>query len=131
NFSLRTGVTACNRLVASENVATMTSLSMDHLRVGLFFLRVLIVAEADLVRAVAGDALDLPHRDHGQEADEQREQREEEAEAADQDREVELGWIEHAPARRQEVAVQADDDDYEALEPHADVDHDGDHEQHR
>ena len=35
----------------------------------------------------------------------------------------------HAPRRGQEVAVQAGDDDHEALEPHADVDDHRDHEQ--
>ena len=35
----------------------------------------------------------------------------------------------HAPRRRQEVAVQAGDDDHEALEPHADVDDERDDEQ--
>ena len=37
----------------------------------------------------------------------------------------------HAPGRRQEVAVQAGDDDHEPLEPHADVDDDRDDEQRR
>ena len=37
----------------------------------------------------------------------------------------------HAPRRGQEVAVQAGDDDDEALEPHADVDDQRDDEQHR
>ena len=37
----------------------------------------------------------------------------------------------HAPGRRQEIAMQAGDDDHEPLEPHADIDDERDDEQHR
>ena len=65
-------------------------------------------------------------RNHRQEADEQEQQEQEEADRADVGRPVPERRVVHAPRRRQEVAVEARDDDHEPLEPHADVGHDGD-----
>ena len=49
------------------------------------------------------DALDLCHRDDGQEATEQQEQREEQSKTSDQHADVHPRWIEIRPAGRQKV----------------------------
>src|ERR671930_2231165 len=64
----------------------------------------------------------LEDGDDGQEAYEEEHQEEEEADGPEEHREVEDGRRVHAPGGGEEVAVEADRDDDEALEPHADVD---------
>ena len=68
-------------------------------------------------------------RDHRQEPHEQEEERHEHADRADERHPVPDRRVVHPPRRGQEVAMQRRDDDHEALEPHADVDHHRDHEE--
>src|SRR5947209_6683572 len=112
-FSLRTGGMARRRLSASENVATRKSRGLRTESLLVCFCRFFgrLFVQDRMVRALPDHALDLPHRDHGEEADEEQEAGEKEAEAADQDADVDEGRLEHAPARRQERAVERDHDD--------------------
>ena len=58
----------------------------------------------------------------------QEEQNEEQANGSDKDADIHEGGREHAPARRQVIAVQGCHDNDEALKPHTNVHHDGDQE---
>src|SRR3954451_6377562 len=62
------------------------------------------------------------HRDHRQVADEEKEERQENAEGADERPDIDPGRVKHSPGGREEIAVEATDDDDETLEPHAGVD---------
>ena len=73
----------------------------------------------------------LEDGNHRQHPDEQEEQRDEQANRAEEGHDVPARRPVHPPRRGQEVAVQAGDDDHEALEPHADVDEHRNEEQHR
>src|SRR5205085_6011026 len=72
----------------------------------------------------------LEDGDDGQEAYEEEQKEEEEADGSEEHREVEDGRRVHAPRGGQEVAVEADWDDDESFEPHADVDEHGDDKEH-
>src|SRR5438876_8536981 len=66
--------------------------------------------------------LHFRHRDHRQEPDEQQEERRENPERADERPDIDPGWNKNTPGGRNEIAMQAADDDDETLEPHAGVD---------
>src|SRR5205807_7775486 len=71
------------------------------------------------------DAFYLGDRNHRQEADEQKETGKEKPERADVSADINRAGPIVAPARRQEIAMERNDDDDESLEPHADIDEDG------
>src|SRR2546423_1002494 len=123
-LSLRTACTALSRLSASGKVAIRKLLSTD----GLFLLFFSVVtAQRHLVRAVAYHPTNFPHRNHWQEPDEQQKTGEEQAKASHQDANIDFGGIEHAPARRQKCPMQRDHNNDEPLEPHPDIDQNGNH----
>src|SRR6202043_3241054 len=68
------------------------------------------------------------NRDHRQKADEQKIHREKHAERAEIRADVHPGLFVKAPVRRQKILIQRADDDGKALEPHADVDENGENE---
>src|SRR5262249_50409013 len=83
------------------------------------------LAMEGLVPHLVRHFLYLARRHRRDEAQEQEEVHAEEADGGAEERDVDEGRRVHRPAARDEVAVQRDDDDVEALEPHADVDEDG------
>src|SRR5437763_716533 len=110
--------TAPTSASGSANVAMRYALAMAH--------RHLAHRRPRGAQAVA---FHFPDGDHRQQPDEQEEAAEEEAEAADEGADLDERRPVHHPRRRQIAAVQRGDDDHEALEPHADVDEDGEDEQ--
>src|SRR4051794_7277369 len=78
-------------------------------------------SSAMLVPRLVRQLLDLVRRDRRDEAQEQEEVGAEETDGSDEERDVDDRRCVHAPAARDEVPVQRDDDDVEALEPHPDV----------
>src|SRR5262245_38545793 len=75
-----------------------------------------------------GDAFDFGNGDHREKFYEQKEAREKQSERADVSANIDVGGPVVTAAGREEFAMEADDDDNEALEPHADVDDDRDDE---
>src|SRR5438309_1321976 len=75
------------------------------------------------------DRADLEDRDHRQETNEQKEQAEEKPYRADEHREVPKRRAIHRPRGRQEISMQARNDNHESLEPHSYVDDDRNDEQ--
>ena len=67
------------------------------------------------------DNFHFRHRNHRQEPNEKKEERQENAESAGERPDIDPGRVEHAPRRRDEVAVQTAHDDDETLEPHPGV----------
>src|SRR5438270_10970921 len=67
-------------------------------------------------------------RDRGQEAQEQEHRRQEHADRTDESHPVPARGVVHAPGRVQEVATEADYDNDETLQPHAEQDDSGNEE---
>src|SRR5262245_45184365 len=111
NFSARMARTAWIRWSGSAKVATRNCLGMGNLGSANPSFRPIAVRHS----------LDLPHRNHGQEADEHQEAGEEQSERTDQHTEVDYRRIEHAPAGGQERAMYGHNDDHKPFEPHSDV----------
>src|SRR5262249_38214333 len=72
--------------------------------------------------------LDFGNRNDRNEATEQQEAGEKQTEASDERRDLNRRGAVSKPARREEIPLERADDDDESLEPHADVDCDGDDE---
>ena len=71
------------------------------------------------------DALHFCGGNDRQDSRKDQHEREEESEGAQEDAEVHHGGFVESPGRRQKILREADDDDDEALEPHADGYRDG------
>src|SRR6476620_11391129 len=65
--------------------------------------------------------LHLRHRDHGRETDEKKKERSENSESADKGPDINPGGVEETPRGGKKIAVQAANDNDEALKPHAGV----------
>src|SRR4051812_37036642 len=68
------------------------------------------------------DDFHFRHGDHRQEPNEEEEERSEDSKRADECPDIDPGWNEQTPRRREKVAMQSADDDDETFEPHAGVD---------
>src|SRR2546422_5966396 len=75
--------------------------------------------DADL--RLVDDLLHLEDRDHWKHSNEDKEEHDEEANRSAEGRPIPDRRVIHAPARRQEIAAQADHNNDEALEPHAHI----------
>src|SRR5690348_2759574 len=75
---------------------------------------------------VMNDFADLENRYGREEPHKQKDQEKEESDGAGVRGPIPFGWDIDPPGGRQEIAMQAGDDDDETLEPHADIDNDRD-----
>ena len=125
---MHTEVPRRGSVMVSRSVSV--SLSVVSVRVAVSVMAVLARARTVRIR-LWHDCLHFRHGNHGEVAAEQEEERKEEAERADHRSNVDPRWREHVPRAWEEVVGQARDDDHKALEPHADVHKDREHEHER